>query len=527
MTNRNTKRALFASAVAMLLCVTMLVGTTYAWFTDTEATGKNIIKSGNLDVELSFYRPADPTAANVDFNNVTWTPVDGSTTVFDENALWEPGYTQVVYFKVENVGSLALKYQISENIYTEKAGTNQADEIFYLSDYLNTYVAMDITAPIADRATAAGLAMGTEGGKIGTEVYESNLMPKGDANGKDVAYGVMVVTMPTTVGNEANHKTGSGFQPEIGLGLTLVATQEMYEDDSFGTEYDEDATYPVVHNVATVEELKDALTIGGNVVLKNDIALTADVLSNNTIIVNEDTVIDLNGYDLDTSASGRRPFELTNGADLTINAGANDEITVGNYGLVYIPDGASNVTLNGGKYIGATDNGAFVKPKGDDAITITLNNVDYTDTSAKNFLIDGSAYAGDDLTIVINGGSYSTWSGIHVHGADLIVDGVDITVEVTAFEVGDGSTAIIKNSDITVTGTIENGQSPNACVAASGVDRNGNGGDVVVENCILNSTQYVFAIYSDDGSSITATGCTISGTTLSRIWEGNGTITVN
>ncbi len=53
MTNRkSTKRALLGSVMAMVLCLAMLVGATFAWFTDTASTGVNKIQSGKLDVAL-------------------------------------------------------------------------------------------------------------------------------------------------------------------------------------------------------------------------------------------------------------------------------------------------------------------------------------------------------------------------------------------------------------------------------------------------------------------------------------------
>ena len=101
MTNRkSTKRALLGSVVAMVLCLAMLVGATFAWFTDTASTGVNKIQAGNLDVKLMY---------STDMQ--TWKEATDQTKLFDDNALWEPGYTQVVYLKIVNAGNLALKYE--------------------------------------------------------------------------------------------------------------------------------------------------------------------------------------------------------------------------------------------------------------------------------------------------------------------------------------------------------------------------------------------------------------------------------
>ena len=51
---KTTKKALFSSVVALVLCFTMLLGTTFAWFTDSVTSANNVIQSGNLDVVLEY-----------------------------------------------------------------------------------------------------------------------------------------------------------------------------------------------------------------------------------------------------------------------------------------------------------------------------------------------------------------------------------------------------------------------------------------------------------------------------------------
>ena len=98
MTNKkSTKRALLVSLLAMLLSVTMLVGTTFAWFTDSVTSSGNIIKSGTLDLEVSVADEIDG----------TYTSIEGTPVFNYEN--WEPGYTTVKFIKIQNIGSLAFK----------------------------------------------------------------------------------------------------------------------------------------------------------------------------------------------------------------------------------------------------------------------------------------------------------------------------------------------------------------------------------------------------------------------------------
>ena len=104
---RSTKQALIMSALSLLLCMSMLIGTTFAWFTDSVESLNNKIVAGNLDVELYWSTDASD-----------WKKVDDTTNVFTDE-LWEPGHTEVVYLKVVNEGTLALKYQLGINVASE------------------------------------------------------------------------------------------------------------------------------------------------------------------------------------------------------------------------------------------------------------------------------------------------------------------------------------------------------------------------------------------------------------------------
>ena len=111
--SKNTKRALWASILSMLVCAAMLVGSTFAWFSDSVTSGKNKIVAGNLDVELEYST-----------DGTTWNKVDADTNLFKsaDETLWEPGHTEYVYLRVSNVGSLALKYQFAVNVYGDEDG---------------------------------------------------------------------------------------------------------------------------------------------------------------------------------------------------------------------------------------------------------------------------------------------------------------------------------------------------------------------------------------------------------------------
>ena len=104
---RSTKRALLLSFLSLLMCVSMLIGSTYAWFTDSVTSANNIIKSGTLDVTMGWAEGEDavPTADNA------WT--DASNGPLFNYDLWEPGYVEAKNIKISNVGTLALKYNLN------------------------------------------------------------------------------------------------------------------------------------------------------------------------------------------------------------------------------------------------------------------------------------------------------------------------------------------------------------------------------------------------------------------------------
>ena len=227
-----TKRALLTSVMALVMCVVMLVGTTFAWFTDTASTGVNKIQAGNLDVKLSYL-----TKENV------WQEVTETTKLFDDEALWEPGHTEVAYLMVENVGNLALKYQLSVNVANEVTSTSVLGNTLKLSDYIKMGVVNGQSTAFADREAARGAVQNA--GNIATYTKNGDIVAGGDAQ-----YVAMVVYMPETVGNEANYVGETA--PSIELGVKLFATQDTVENDSFGNQYDKDA--PIVYPAGVTTE---------------------------------------------------------------------------------------------------------------------------------------------------------------------------------------------------------------------------------------------------------------------------------
>ena len=223
-----TKRALLTSVLALVLSLAMLAGSTFAWFTDTASTGVNRIVSGNLDVGLEYWGGAES----------GWLTAENSEDLFDKNALWEPGYTQIIYLRVANNGNLALTYAMQITPVHETVGVNVDGEEFKLSDYIKFgWTAFTVDgdgAPVALDREAAQTGVGG-GAQLGTTLHRQAAEPMA-ADAKELV--ALVAWMPEDVGNEANYST---VQPTIELSLKVLATQAAVESDSFDNTYDRDA----------------------------------------------------------------------------------------------------------------------------------------------------------------------------------------------------------------------------------------------------------------------------------------------
>ena len=290
---KSTKKALILSVISLLACVSMLVGSTFAWFTDSVTSANNIIKSGNLDIVLEY------ATFNEDGTFKAWKDVSGASDILT-NELFEPGVVEVAYLRVANAGSLALKYQLGVNIISETPGVNVAGEEFKLSDYIQFgVVELDTFATYANRAAA--VAAVTEAKKISAGYTKASNMIAGAE-----AYLALVVYMPETVGNEANFKTGTDA-PQIDLGINVYATQYTAENDSFNNQYDKYAS------VATLAEMKNLLADGHNSFnfMGNEINLSyglskAMVPAGSTIIISNAVV---SGKSYGNAADGTVIFE--------------------------------------------------------------------------------------------------------------------------------------------------------------------------------------------------------------------------
>ena len=424
--SKRTKRALIASVLALVVCAAMLIGTTFAWFTDSVTSGRNTIVAGNLDVELEYATATEGTLGG-------WTSVNDATDLFGDG-LWEPGYAQVVYLRVRNAGTLALRYQLSMNILSETAGVNVNGQTFNLSDYLQYGAVLNQNVPFANRdaamdAVTSPVALSTP--------YASGEMHL--AANAEPQYLALVVYMPKTVGNEANYR--GDVVPTIELGVNLLATQDTVEEDSFDNLYDQDAW----------EEVSDAAGLQAAISEGKTASLTQDIVLDSTLPMSPsgETNIVLNGNELKTTSENTTMVE--NGETLTVSGGS---LSIGEgmfadmaKSALQVTDGSTIRLLNVDYRAGGT--GVFAQ--GQNATVEIINSVIEAPSFCVGTNAGNTANHGVDIRIInsrLETTHFDGWTGsavlMNVPG-NLTIEGSTIIGECNAVIVRSG-TATIRNS---------------------------------------------------------------------------------
>lgn len=336
------------SFTSLLICFAMLVGSTFAWFTDTASTGVNKIVAGNLKVGFQYWNGEK----YVDAKDVS---------LFSEETQWEPGHTEIVYLKVINQGNLALKYRLSTiNTFEYQYAKNSKGDQILLSKYLKIGIDEGKNAAEGTYAKREAAIAAVENNTVAYDSYtkDSTLLPAtGDNESAD--YLAFVVYMPTTVGNEANwdpNVTGSYGAPWIRFNLALNATQASYEKDSFDKTYDENVPYPVagVGADGTGNAIYDELEKQNPSIL-----LGADASRSFGWFVRYATTMNLNGHTMNT-----------NGNQSVIDVTANGDLVITGNGTIDASGGRDSVTAvtvdHGGKL--TIENGTFIGKAGNSCI---------------------------------------------------------------------------------------------------------------------------------------------------------------
>ena len=501
---RATKRALLTSIMALVMCVVMLVGTTFAWFTDTASTAVNKIQAGNLDIEVEYTLDGE-----------TWKDLDRATDIF-QKGLWEPGHTEVVALKFKNNGNLALKYSINMNIVDETVGVNKFNKEYKLSDYLKVKTLSQEASLIGDICIGMAFSARNDGlGYTATANFKDAAVLDHDlllTPGEVGNYLIMKVYMPETVGNEAN-AISTEKAASIRFGLNVVATQVTYEKDSFGNTYDKDATYPVADN----EGLKDAIgsaTDGSTVVVTSGEYTLSDPAATSKTEIPAGVTIAGAGKD---------------NTKLNVN---NDKIEKDNVTL-------KDMTIKGS---GSQGTGGTLNINGNNT---TIENVDYkgdgniavaVSTGAGN---TGTTFRGTKITDAFRGIQFWSLSG------DSVIDNCVLDVAGYTFNID----AAVADSTLTITDSTLNGWTSytsgiklvtfeNCKLGLNAYEYLRPYSETKLISCEFTSADYQLNAGGSDAYTITLTNCTKSGTPITAEnvktllldtdgWNGNATLIVN
>ena len=332
----NTKRALLTSSVAFIVCFAMLIGTTFAWFTDTASTAVNKIQAGNLNIGLEMFDDTTQKWVSAENEILTFRTADNRTA---DEILWEPGCRYLTEgFRITNKGNLALKWKAQVN-----KGTTAANEgNFDLLDVIDFYL---VTSKDVD--------------DMGTALDEfSGKLKKSETSGAYYIKGVM----KTTAGNNYQGLTLDGIT------ITVYATQDTVENDSFNDQYDKDAQYPIT----SFADLKAAVEWNGKYNVTEDLDPDASLIIKNAVVT--------------LNATGKT---IANSQDI-YNAATYD------WSMISVRGWMGNLTITGGTFA-AKENDCFV---------IDVRDGGYLTIEDGKFIGNVNALYVEKGTAVINGGFF-------------------------------------------------------------------------------------------------------------------------
>ena len=292
---KSIKRSLLLSVLSMFLCCLLLVGTTFAWFTDSVTNTENVITAGNLSIEAVAYE--------LDMTNTTGTAYrigvvnNGENFYFKatgqslkekdcppiiDDELWEPGKTNAKLLEVKNTGNLAAKIKLAFDV----KSTGLMDALWF--DFVQIDAEGNVTGSFTKRPMSQ------------IETIANNLEFKLAADGGNVRF-ILVYGMYEEAGNEYMNQS---FSADV----TILATQDTAESDGFGdNQYDAAAKYAV--SVSTAGELSSAIAEGKPVSLSENITLT------DKIVATGDVTIFGNGNTISVPAGVDRVLDLSNTTD--------------------------------------------------------------------------------------------------------------------------------------------------------------------------------------------------------------------
>ena len=420
---KTTKKNLWLCAVSMMLCVAMLLGTTFAWFTDSVTNKGNVIQAGELDAVFG-YRGL---TSNDDYSNVE----EMTGTLFNDMK-WEPGKSFGYDFKVTNAGSLAFDWELSFQNIKSDGGSNDVN----LADVLDVYVLENVedTELSGTPTTLSALSNGV--------VTSGQLTAKDESKEFSV-----VIKMKDTAGNDYQNAS-------ITFNVYLRAKQATVEEDGFGfNDYDEDAKYSVTvsdNDPDAVIDAANTLKDGESLILNTDVTLPSGTSPRKTIRFDAPitATMDFGGHVV-TGYNGNISLVATNGSNITLT---NGTLTAENGTYCTIGADKGNITVDGLTLKNTTANGNSVKVWANSVVN--LNNV--TSTS-----VLGGAIEVTGGEVNVNGGTftqtgYYNWNSgigaVSYNGVLNIYDMTAISENYCLYTFNSGGTINVYDGNFTATG---------------------------------------------------------------------------
>ena len=385
---KSKKSALLLSFTSLLLCFAMLAGSTFAWFTDTATTGVNKIVAGNLKVDI-IGATGENHVEKLDFTKAG--PTEAAAQIF-----WEPGCRYLTQgFRIANKGNLALKWKAQVN-----KGTTAANEGGYdLLDVIDFYLVT--SEDVNDMGTVLADFSGALKKTETSDVYYIKGVMKKEAD------------------NNYQNLTLDG------ISITVYATQDTVENDSFDNQYDKYATYAPSNRryvVKTHDEAKRAFAAGGSIsfdhYFEGDETKTK---ASDRLVIQYPSVIELNEAihvpgSLEASDNWAEFFI---NADTTINAssrggvfcsdkvGETNPDYIGGPYVAHVNGENIVVTVNGGFYHGGgttfnVQKGTLIVNDGFFQVTPDIDTNDYRYTLN---CIDAN-YKNGTANIIVKGGTF-------------------------------------------------------------------------------------------------------------------------
>ena len=409
----NTKKSLWASGLSLLVCCAVLVGTTFAWFTDSVTNQGNKIQAGRLNVSLAEWDTKAGGYVEV-----------GEAPIFNYN-LWEPGYTDIAAVKIGNEGTLALKYRL-DIIADGATDLAKVIDVYY---YRGGTVTQQSDLPTnfdALKGNENYVNLGTLDKLLADE--DNNGVANGHLNAGESDFAIIALHMQETANDDYQGASiGTTFD------IVLNATQYTSEQDGFdNNQYDASTPLPEVINSTDYDSLQEAINAA-----QGDIVVVKENQSpNSTLNLLDDITLKLGSNIIDGTNNGGNGININGDNQKVVIQATNGGIQMDNERCIAVSAENSDIMVDGGNYsLAGTHNAYFMEDRGGGSNTVTIQNVTYTGERGVQFS------STDNNTILIKDSNFTTtgYSAIFIGGNNNVCTLEHVTISGNRLMAADSS----------------------------------------------------------------------------------------